>query len=114
MTTQHTPWKLWNGYGPLPGGKYAVARIGPDSGGLFDGLVGSEGHDIIGTKEDLEYVVQAVNSHDALLAAMEALASVLRNFTMYNGMAPDSLVVLAQEAMRQYLAAIKLAKAGAK
>ena len=97
MTTQHTPWKLWNGYGPLPGGKYAVARIGPDSGGLFDGLVGSEGHDIIGTKEDLEYVVQAVNSHDALLAAMEAALIWLQPVGAY-------------DVQQQVLAAIKQAK----
>ncbi len=72
--TQHTPtpWKLWNGYGPLRDGQYAVARIGPDTGERSDGLVGSEGHDIIGTKADLEYVVLACNSHDALLAAAKA------------------------------------------
>ena len=70
MSTQHTPWKLWNGYGPLPDGRYAVGRIGPD-GGQFDGLV-CDGDDIIGTKEDLEYVVIACNSHAPLLAAAEA------------------------------------------
>lgn len=55
------PWKLWNGYGPLPRDRrlMAVERIGPEGGG---GLVGAEGRDIIGTKEDLEAVVNSYNS----------------------------------------------------
>jgi len=76
--TQHTPtpWKLWNGYGPLSDGKYAVSRIGPATG-MFDGLTGSGGADIVGTKDDLEFVAIAVNSFDDLLVAAEAARTVL-------------------------------------
>jgi len=42
----------------------AVARIGPDNGG---GLVGADGTDILGTKEDLELAAAA----PTLLAACE-------------------------------------------
>ena len=73
-TQKHTPWKLWNGYGPLPDGRYAVSRIGPD--GMYNGLVGSEGHDIIGTQDDLEYVVTCYNSHNALLAVLKEVEFV--------------------------------------
>ena len=45
----------------------------------------------------------------ALLEAAKAMASVLRNFTMYNDGIPDNLVILAQAAMKQYLAAIAIA-----
>ncbi len=46
----------------------------------------------------------------ALLAAAAAMASVLRNFTMYDGKISDNLVILAREAMKQYLAAIAAAE----
>ena len=49
-----TLWKLWNGYGPLKSGLYAVARIGPDD--APSGLVGAEGYDIVGRKDVLEYI----------------------------------------------------------
>ena len=42
-----------------------------------------------------------------LLEAAKSMASVLRNFTMYDGKTPDNLVVLAQEAMKQYVAAFE-------
>jgi len=71
-----TPWKLWNGYGPLHDGKYAVRRIGPDAG-MFDGLTGSGDADIVGTHDNLEFVIIAVNSHDDLLAAAEAALDLL-------------------------------------
>lgn len=42
MTTekQTTPWKLWNGYGPLPDGMMRVVRIGPENGGGYHRLRG--------------------------------------------------------------------------
>ena len=83
---EHAKWKLWNGYGPLPGRQneyMAVERIGPEhrpgeDSDLYS-LVGAQGYDIIGTRETLEFVVLAVNSHDALLAGCEVAQDAIHN-----------------------------------
>ena len=87
MTTQHTPYDKALGYTTDP-----------------------HHREILKAMKTGYHTAQA--DYAPLLAAAEALASVLRNFTMYNYEVTDNLVVLAQEAMQQYLAAIKQAKEG--
>lgn len=67
----HTPWKIWNGWGPLEAdGLMRAERIGPEDGG---GIMASP-NDMRGTKEDFERIVRAANSHEALVAALEQIA----------------------------------------
>ena len=74
----HMPWKLWNGYGPGTDGLMRVERIGPD--GPYLGLTTHpDSSDIAGTMEDLEMVVLAVNSHQAMLDALRALRRAYRH-----------------------------------
>lgn len=63
------PWKLWNGYGPRHDGKMLVERIGPEGQGMFAGLTGAEGKDIMGTESDLMLAASA----PALLAVCKSL-----------------------------------------
>lgn len=67
----NVPWKLWSGYGPLPDGFMRVTRIGPEySGGI---VTEPYSPDMMGTREDFEFIVRAVNAHAELVAALKAL-----------------------------------------
>lgn len=63
-------WKLFNGYGPLADGLMRVERIGPDGGG---GITTDESSDMAGTREDLEGLISAVNSHQAAVRLCNAV-----------------------------------------
>ena len=63
------PWKLWNGWGPHTDGLMRAHRISPDpdKGGLFV----ADGGDIVGSKEDLEAVANALTENDGLRSILQ-------------------------------------------